>query len=146
MRARGAAEQRPLADGFKRRVGRQRPGRAVRTPIAAPRTESSALPPAFAAVVRGFVRAERVTFGGAGFGSRALKLDGRIFAMWSSMGRFVVKLPRARAAELVVAGRGQYFDPVGGRPMTEWVAVADRPRTWMALAREAHAYALASRR
>ena len=110
------------------------------------KARGAAPPPAFAAVVRRFVRAERVTFGGAGFGSRALKLDGRIFAMWSSMGRFVVKLPRARAAELVAAGRGQYFDPVGGRPMKEWVAVAEGPRAWMALAREAHAYASTNRR
>ncbi len=122
---------------MKARAAKRRPSASAETP---------ALPPAFAAVVREFARIEGVTYGGAGFGSRALKLDGRIFAMWSAMGRFVVKLPRARAAALVAEGRGHHFDPVGGRPMKEWVAVTDGPRSWLALAREAHGCASAGRR
>ncbi len=42
----------------------------------------------------------------------ALKVDGKIFAMWSSKGAFVVKLPKTRVAALVADGKGEYFDPV----------------------------------
>ena len=107
---------------------------------------AAALHPSFARVVRAFVRDERVTFGGRGFGSTALKLDGRIFAMLSRIGRFVVKLPRDRVAELVELGKGHYFDPVGGRPMKEWLALEGRPASWLKLAREAYAYARANAR
>ncbi len=150
MKPRGAADRRraPGGVGLKRGV-RRREGlvKGARSRATTPGEETgSRLHPSFAAIVREFIDTERVSFGGAGFGSRALKLDGRIFAMWSSMGRLVVKLPRDRVAELVAAGRGQYFDPVGGRPMKEWLAVADDPRSWMGLAREAHAYARAAAR
>jgi hypothetical protein len=113
------------------------------------RVKPPRLHPSFAAVVRAFIRDkddQRVTFGGQGIGSRALKLDGKIFAMLNSTGSFVVKLPRERVATLVAAGRGWYFDPVHGRPMKEWLVVDGRPTSWLSLAREAYAYASANAR
>ncbi len=104
------------------------------------------LHPSFAGLVRVFLRDQRVTFGGQGIGSRALKLDGKIFAMLNSTGNFVVKLPREQVATLVAAGRGWHFDPVHGRPMKEWLVVDGRPTSWLRLAREAHAYARANAR
>ncbi len=102
------------------------------------RVKRPELHPSFAGVVRAFIRDPRVTFGGQGIGSRALKLDGKIFAMLNSAGSFVVKLPRARVATLVAAGRGWHFDPVHGRPMKEWLVVDGRPASWLRLAREAY--------
>lgn len=103
------------------------------------------LDPDFAPIVRSFARDKRVTFGGQGFGSRALRLDGRIFAMLSSKGRFVVKLPADRVAELIGRGQGEYFDTGRGRIMKEWIAVSTKPASWLALAKEAHRFAAAGR-
>ena len=41
-----------------------------------------------------------------GFGSTALKVNGKIFAMVDSQGRFVVKLPQQRVFELMAGGQG----------------------------------------
>ncbi len=46
------------------------------------------------------------------FGSCGLKINGKIFAMISSRGRFVVKLPRQRVDALIASGDGERFDPV----------------------------------
>jgi hypothetical protein len=74
---------------------------------------------------------------GRGFGSSALKVNGKIFAMLNT-GRLVVKLPRARVSELLTNDVGEPFDTGGGRVMKEWVAL--QPSTeadWLAAAREA---------
>ena len=47
--------------------------------------------------------------GGRGFGSNALKINSRSFAMLTG-GRLVVKLPRARVTELIETGHGEPFD------------------------------------
>ncbi len=78
-----------------------------------------------------------VTVGaGRGFGSGALKVDGRIFAMLSQ-GRLVLRLPAPRVAELIAIGRGGVFDAGKGRPMKEWVTLQDDPALCLALAEEA---------
>ena len=98
--------------------------------------------PRFAAVVKAFAgitsvsREER-----KGFGSGALKVNGKIFAMMSSRGKFVVKLPKAQVDQLVSDGKGERFDPGGGRVMKEWCEVHDAKTDWVALAREAFAFA-----
>jgi hypothetical protein len=92
----------------------------------------------YAALVRAFSGRPGVSQEGRGFGSSALKVGGRIFAMLSSQGAFVVKLPRARVDGLVASGDGDRFDPGHGRLMNEWLAV--RPTSaldWASLAEEA---------
>jgi hypothetical protein len=74
---------------------------------------------------------------GKGFGSGALKVNGKIFAMLSSKGHFVVKLSEERVNAFVAAGKGTRFDPGRGRLMKEWLAVADDHKFWVPLAREA---------
>lgn len=97
--------------------------------------------PRFAAVVKalagkaGVSREER-----KGFGSGALKVKGKIFAMMSAKGKFVVKLPKARVDELVSGGKGERFDPGGGRVMKEWFEVEGTKVDWVALAREAYGF------
>ena len=83
-----------------------------------------------------------VTFGppGSGFGSSALKVHNKIFAMLFS-GKFVVKLPRQRVDQVVDGGDGQRFDPGQGRQMKEWLTLdpaADLD--WLSLAREARTF------
>jgi hypothetical protein len=72
------------------------------------------------------------------FGSSALKVHDKIFAMISYDGRYVVKLPRARVDALVAQGAGERFDANRGRPMREWLEVhSESPDDWLDLAREA---------
>ena len=99
------------------------------------------LHPTFAAIVRAFSRDRRVSYGGQGFGSRALRLDGKIFAMLNFKDQFVVKLPRDRVAELIRMGKGEYFDTGRDRVMREWLAVRAKPASWLKLAKEAHRFA-----
>jgi|KBSSwiStaDraftv2_1062776.scaffolds.fasta_scaffold2490371_1 hypothetical protein len=72
------------------------------------------------------------------FGSGALKVNGKIFAMVSSQGHFVAKLPAQRVASLVASGSGTQFDPGHGRLMKEWLEVHQvHLPTWRSLALEA---------
>jgi TfoX/Sxy family transcriptional regulator of competence genes len=97
---------------------------------------------ALAAVAAAFSSNREVTSGGRGFGSSGLKVKGKLFALVSSRGEFVVKLPRQRVQELVAAGAGQYFDAGRGRPMREWLAIQPgADADFLSLAREAHRYA-----
>ena len=77
--------------------------------------------------------------GGRGFGSSALKINDKIFAMLAG-GRLVVKLPRARVAELIETGRGQPFDSGKGTPMKEWVVLTGDEAECRALVVEAQAF------
>lgn len=78
--------------------------------------------------------------GRSGFGSTALKADGRIFAMVVG-GELVLKLPRGRVADLVSGGDGAPFANGKGQPMREWVVVtAASPDTAVAWGREALAF------
>jgi hypothetical protein len=72
------------------------------------------------------------------FGSSALKVKQKIFAMLVE-GKLVVKLPKRRAAALVVSGVGEPFDPRhDGRVMKEWVSVGPpSEERWLVLSREA---------
>ena len=92
------------------------------------------------ALVKAFKQNRDVTYGGKGFGSTALKVNGRIFAMLSSKGRFVVKLSDERVDELVQSGKGEYFEPARGRLMKEWLVVKLPKSAWLKLAREAHEF------
>lgn len=70
------------------------------------------------------------------FGSLALKVNGKVFAMLVKR-ELVVKLPRPRVEELVASGAGKAFDPGHGKVMKEWVCVPVDSAPWLALAREA---------
>ena len=72
------------------------------------------------------------------FGPSALTVNGKIFAMVSSKGHFVVRLPKARVDALVAGFAGQRFEAGKGRPMKEWLEVHSQSREeWLQLAREA---------
>jgi hypothetical protein len=74
---------------------------------------------------------------GRAFGSSALKVNNKIFAMLSG-GRLVVKLPADRVRTLGSADQGMSFDAGKGKPMKEWLAVDTvNHRAWEALSREA---------
>jgi hypothetical protein len=98
--------------------------------------------PDFQRVIRAFARDSRVAVGdGKGFGSGGLKVDGRLFALISSRGQFVAKLPKQRVRELVAQGKGEPFDPGHGRLMREWVALDEGGGLdWVKLAREARRF------
>jgi hypothetical protein len=91
----------------------------------------------FAALVKSLRRRAGVTIGRM-FGSDALKIGDKTFAMLVK-GRLVVKLPRRRVDELIMAGAGERFDPGHGRLMKEWLAVPPGP-DWRTLADEAFAF------
>jgi len=117
--------------------GRGRPGAA--------KEDSTPVDPRFVPVVKAFARDRRVTHGGKGFGSSGLKVDGKLFAMISSRGLFVAKLPRARVDELVRLGKGRPFDPGHGRLMKEWVELDGDQAAWIGLAREARTFVAAAK-
>ena len=72
------------------------------------------------------------------FGSSGLKINDKIFAMISSKGEFVVKLPEQRVDGLVTSGKGKRFDPGHGRLMKEWLTVeTTSEEVWLQLAKEA---------
>jgi len=71
------------------------------------------------------------------FGSSALRVRGRIFAM-VSRGHLVLKLPSERVSELIDSGEGETYDAGKGRPLKEWVSLAPgRQDKWLGLASEA---------
>ena len=95
----------------------------------------------YSSLVKYFLATPGVTQEGRGFGSQSLRVGGSIFALFSSRGEFVVKLPRQRVKELVESGDGHAFDPGHGRLMKEWLALRrESRRDWKALAGEAKAY------
>ena len=93
----------------------------------------------YAAVVKALLRGPGVTQSNKkGFGSTALWTNGKIFALLSSKGEFVVKLSRPRVDALVDAGEGKRFELGPGRVMKEWfVADPKADEKWLALAKEA---------
>jgi hypothetical protein len=97
------------------------------------------------AIVEALLTEAGVTFGppGSGFGSTALKTEGKIFAMLVG-NALVVKLPRPRVEAIIAAGDGQPFDPGTGRIMKEWVAVTPTSKTpWLSLAQDARYFVAA---
>jgi hypothetical protein len=75
-----------------------------------------------------------------GFGSGTLQVNARIYAT-ASQGRFVITLPRARADTLIANGTSLPFHAGKGRPMKEWVAIAEHAADqWTKLADKARQF------
>ena len=74
--------------------------------------------------------------GGRKFGSNGLKVNGKLFALFTR-GKLVVKLSRERADGLVASRVGKHFDPGHGRKMKQWVEISTTA-SWVDLALEAH--------
>ena len=74
-------------------------------------------------------------------GGRCARVAGEFLALMDYKGSgLVVKLPRARVAELIDADVGQPFAPAG-RVFGEWVSVPKRDRRrWRSLLREGIAF------
>jgi len=73
-------------------------------------------------------------------GMPALKAGGKMIGGFSrSEGVMVFKLPNEEIREQALALAGAHlFDPAGGRPMKEWVAVpAEHADEWSSLAQQA---------
>lgn len=129
-----------LSRGYQ--VSREREGtRGKRPKTLTKESISSPGALAFGRVANALTKEPAVTFmEGKGFGSRALRVNGKIFAMLSSRGQYVVKLPAPRVKALVSSGTGQHFDAGKGKPMREWLAVSGREDVWMMLAKEAYEF------
>lgn len=101
----------------------------------------------FARVKTAFSKARDVTVGdGKGFGSGALKVSGKIFAMLDSQKQFVVKLPKSRVDELIASGAGSRFEPRMGKPIKEWLVVGKEESAVIELAKEACAFVRSGRK
>jgi hypothetical protein len=97
----------------------------------------------FAAIAESLAGRQGVAVGTGrrGFGSDALTVNGRIFAM-VTRGQLVLKLPTDRVSALIEAGDGLPFDGGKGRPMKERVVLTPTSsRHWLALAEEACSFA-----
>ena len=77
-----------------------------------------------------------------GFGSKALRVGGQIFAM-ESMGRLVVKLPPDRVVALLDSGDGQPFTAGKAKWLREWVSLPLTHRDAEWVAREAYEFVAA---
>jgi TfoX/Sxy family transcriptional regulator of competence genes len=95
--------------------------------------------PAFAPIAEAFAGKPGV-MSGKMMASFGLRLHGKIFAM-HVRGKLVVKLPKARVDALVAQRVGKPFEPGPGRVMKEWLSVPPGSGDWLALSREAFAFA-----
>ena len=102
------------------------------------RQHPQAANPKYSEDTQAFTRRTDISFGGGkGFGSGALKVKGKIFAMSSSKGEFVVKLPKTRIDELLASGKGKRFEPRPGMVVKEWLVTAGEGVDWIERAKEA---------
>jgi hypothetical protein len=105
-------------------------------------SKSAKLHPGFVSVVQAFAADKQVILprDGKRFGSRALRVNGKIFAMMSASGQFVVKLPETRVKTLISSSDGAPFDPGHRRRMREWVCIKAPQESWVEYAREAYKF------
>ncbi len=117
------------------------PKRRRKAEVRSSKREDAADDPRFAHVVAAVAGKRDVTRESRqGFGSGALKVNGKIFAMMTPGAEFVVKIPKARVDELVNHGVGERFEPGPGRIMKEWLALDRHPELWTELAKEAYQF------
>ena len=78
--------------------------------------------------------------GGAMFGMPCLKVNGKAFAGFHQ-GEMVFKLAAADRDQALALAGARLFDPMGGRPMKEWVEVpVAHAARWDEIARQALRY------
>jgi hypothetical protein len=97
---------------------------------------------AYAALARRFLDQPRVTLPAdqrGKFGSNALKVDGKIFAMLIR-GSLAVKLSPVEVEAATMAGRGEPLAMGRGRVMKGWLVVKEPPQRWYAVAERARAF------
>jgi TfoX/Sxy family transcriptional regulator of competence genes len=92
--------------------------------------------PKLAPIVDAF---EKSKPGGRKFGSNGLRVDGKLFALFTQ-GTLVVKLPKERVIALAASGVGKRFNPGHGRLMKGWLTVTSAKASWVRLAKEAHGF------
>jgi hypothetical protein len=86
------------------------------------------------------IKASSPAISGMMFGMPCLKNNGKAFAGFYN-GTMVFKLGGARHADALALSGSRLFDPMGGRPMKEWVEVpAEHASRWLELAQEALQY------
>jgi hypothetical protein len=90
--------------------------------------------PRLAPIVSEFV--DRTRTAPQKFGSNGLKVNGKLFALFTQ-GTLVVKLPPARVSSLVAEGAGKPFDPGHRRLMKGWLTVINPRASWLDLTKEA---------
>ncbi len=97
---------------------------------------------AYGAVVSEMV-ATSPTTSGKMFGMPCLKnSNGKAFAGYTD-GAMVFKLSGASHVEALALSGARLFDPMGGRPMKEWVVVpAEHCTRWIDFARDAYDYVM----
>ena len=80
------------------------------------------------------------------FGSSALKVNNKIFAMLVE-GKLVVKLPKQRVDALIASRAGERYDPRrNGRLMKEWITIEPTSgEDWLNLSKEAMEFVVSQR-
>lgn len=74
------------------------------------------------------------------FGSEGLRVRGKVFAFVGYRASLMLKVPEARADEIVAAGIAERME-MRGRPLREWLIVGpEAAEHWAALTAEAFAY------
>jgi len=66
---------------------------------------------------------------GSIFGHKGLKVQGKIFAFYNEP-HLVVKLKKGDVEEALKLVGTQNFDPMGGKPMKEWVEIPYDHQKW----------------
>lgn len=101
----------------------------------------------YAGLVKELTKEPGVTFPLAGpsgkkaFGTNALQVNGKIFCMVDSRGRFVVKLPAEQVKSLLAGGGGAPFEMGKAQWAKEWVVLVPGTETeWPGLARQGMAF------
>jgi len=93
----------------------------------------------FDPIAEGYLSRDGVDIGPM-FGSEGLRIRGKVFAFVGYRGSLVVKVPEARADEVVASGTAERME-MRGRAMREWLVVApDAAEHWGPLTAEAFAY------
>jgi hypothetical protein len=89
------------------------------------------------AIVREFEN--RASRGQGKFGSNGLKVNGKLFALFTHA-TLVVKLPPERVSALAAEAVGKPFDPGHGRLMKGWLEVVSPRASWLDLTNDARRF------